>query len=500
MGGIRMGGRWAVAAATAVALAASLSVIGMQSQASAAPDVVRLHLGTDFQAFTYGSTTQTLTTGKNSCAINSAEPLIDLSAGGGQQAPGLSNASIGVKASRSSSNGTPCGQVDPAEALFIRPGASLGGRLFKAVRLDLEMTGDAVVELTLSAGTLDTDGFQSHTYQLQTGNSIDPAQLGEGDVDTTPPYIVSSNDVDDVDACAAPNSSGPNSGGNDNCQWTVTPSFNFDTARITTRLGTVALEGSADFGNAPEFDTLFYLSNSAPLAVDDSAEVNESTATPIDVLANDTDVDGDALSVMAVTQPTNGKVDWTEGEVEYTPDRDYIGGDSFTYTVSDGNGGTDTANVSVTVFPVICSGDVVTATDGEVTGSFKRLSDDQACKRYELSANAANGGVPGEVRFVPEGGNEVSYRGYLNFGPRDPVATGLLFSVDGLQYDPTGGTEFVPVPLCADPQFDETGAVTSATLLGSDTWCIASETTFGAPGGQVDTTWQVYGEDDPRFK
>ena len=57
----------------------------------------------------------------------------------------------------------------------------------------------------------------------------------------------------------------------------------------------------------------------------------------IDVLANDTDVDGDTLTVTAVTAAGNGTVTLDRrGTVTYTPDADFIGTDSFTYTVSDG--------------------------------------------------------------------------------------------------------------------------------------------------------------------
>ena len=71
------------------------------------------------------------------------------------------------------------------------------------------------------------------------------------------------------------------------------------------------------------------------------------------MLANDTDVDGDTLTVTTLT-PTaaHGTVSCTAaGVCTYTPNADYDGSDSFTYEISDGHGGTDTATVSVTVTP-----------------------------------------------------------------------------------------------------------------------------------------------------
>ena len=76
----------------------------------------------------------------------------------------------------------------------------------------------------------------------------------------------------------------------------------------------------------------------------------------IDVLANDTDIDGDALSIQGVGLPSNGTASVSAGEITYTPDADYNGTDSFSYTVSDGNGGTDTATVTVTVSETLSEG------------------------------------------------------------------------------------------------------------------------------------------------
>jgi MYXO-CTERM domain-containing protein len=89
--------------------------------------------------------------------------------------------------------------------------------------------------------------------------------------------------------------------------------------------------------------------NRAPTASDDTATVTEGNSVTIDVLANDQDADGDALLVDSVTQPSNGAVTSSTTDVTYTPDANYSGSDSFTYDVSDGNGGTDTATVVVTV-------------------------------------------------------------------------------------------------------------------------------------------------------
>jgi hypothetical protein len=93
--------------------------------------------------------------------------------------------------------------------------------------------------------------------------------------------------------------------------------------------------------------------NHDPVANDDAASVAEdSGANPIAVLTNDTDADGDTLTITAVTQGTNGSVVNNGTDVTYAPAPNFNGSDSFTYTIDDGNGATATATVSVTVTPV----------------------------------------------------------------------------------------------------------------------------------------------------
>ncbi|MFC1923843.1 C25 family cysteine peptidase [Chloroflexota bacterium] len=101
--------------------------------------------------------------------------------------------------------------------------------------------------------------------------------------------------------------------------------------------------------------------NDAPVANDDSGNTTEDMAITIDVLANDTDPDGDDLEITAVSDPANGSAtindngtsgDTTDDWVDYSPDADYNGFDSFTYDISDGNGGTDTATVYINVSAV----------------------------------------------------------------------------------------------------------------------------------------------------
>ena len=89
--------------------------------------------------------------------------------------------------------------------------------------------------------------------------------------------------------------------------------------------------------------------NVAPIIRDDSASTPFEQPITINVLANDSDADGDVLSVIAITTPAHGSVLLAGNVVTYTPDPGFSGADSFTYTASDGRGGQGTATVRVTV-------------------------------------------------------------------------------------------------------------------------------------------------------
>jgi PKD repeat protein len=92
-----------------------------------------------------------------------------------------------------------------------------------------------------------------------------------------------------------------------------------------------------------------------PVAVNDAATTPEDTPVTVNVRANDTDADGDPLTVISVTQPPAGgtaAVGAGGQNVVFTPAPDFHGTVNFTYTVGDGHANTASANVNVTITPV----------------------------------------------------------------------------------------------------------------------------------------------------
>ena len=156
--------------------------------------------------------------------------------------------------------------------------------------------------------------------------------------------------------------------------------------------------------------------NDTPDAVNNALTTDEDTAKVVSVLGNDTDVDGDSLTV-TTPSPTaaHGTVACTAaGECTYTPAANYHGPDSFTYGISDGHGGTDTATVSMTVTPVNdppnAVDDSFTTAQGtvKVVNVFGNDSDPDSPFMLTSTTQPANGSVfcsiAGDCTYMPNPG------------------------------------------------------------------------------------------------
>jgi hypothetical protein len=196
--------------------------------------------------------------------------------------------------------------------------------------------------------------------------------------------------------------------------------------------------------------------NDNPDAVNDNATVAEdSGANTINVLANDTIAPdtGETLTITSVTQGANGSVAITGGgtAVTYTPNANYFGPDSFTYTISDGNGGTDSATVSITVTNVNDPPDAVndSATVAEDSGSntINVLANDSFAPDAgeTLTITAVTQGTNGSVA-ITGGGTAVTYTPNANY-----------FGPDSFTYtisDGNGGTDTATVSITVTPVND----------------------------------------------
>jgi uncharacterized repeat protein (TIGR01451 family) len=172
--------------------------------------------------------------------------------------------------------------------------------------------------------------------------------------------------------------------------------------------------------------------NDAPVAGEDRATTQEDAFVVIDLLANDSDVDGDVLEVVSATDPPNGQVELDDdGTAKYTPDLNVSDlQDSFSYTLEDRNGGSATGFVRVYVEPVNdppFANDMTVDTDedtavefqlagGDVDGDFApQLLDtpahgqleDLGADRYEYTPDSDYNGID-SFRFRTSDGSATS--------------------------------------------------------------------------------------------
>ncbi|WP_457592166.1 Ig-like domain-containing protein [Hydrogenimonas sp.] len=116
--------------------------------------------------------------------------------------------------------------------------------------------------------------------------------------------------------------------------------------------------------------------NRPPIAADDTAKTQLNSAITIDVLANDSDPDGDTLTIVSLTQPAHGSASISGGTIVYTPQSGFSGTDTFSYTVGDGNGGSDTAQVTVRINQPPVAGDDTAKTQQDSSVTIDVLTND----------------------------------------------------------------------------------------------------------------------------
>ena len=218
---------------------------------------------------------------------------------------------------------------------------------------------------------LDTNGLEIFSYQTSDGTNI---VTGEVRVDVAPvndaPVLnkpgprtvtegatkilpLSANDADvgdtiTISAVNLPAFATIVDNGDGTGLITISPGINDQGTYVVTvnATDTIQAQDSKNF-------LITVVDNTMPVAFNDNAITAEDTSSNIAVLSNDTDADGDSLTVTSVTQALNGSVSINgNGTLQYIPVTNYNGPDSFSYSISDGKGGSATAIVSVSVTAV----------------------------------------------------------------------------------------------------------------------------------------------------
>ena len=195
--------------------------------------------------------------------------------------------------------------------------------------------------------------------------------------------------------------------------------------RATNALGT---SSTSNIATATPFNT-------TPIAVEDNVTTAEDTAIDINVISNDTDADGDTLSVTAVTTPTSGGATIMAGStttVTYTPNANYNGTDSFSYTVSDG---TDTATATVNLTVTAVNDPPVTvndsaSTDEDTAIDINVVSNDTDADGDTLSITQVTAPTNGTAAITSGSATTVTYTPNANYN-----------GIDSFTYTVSDGTD-----------------------------------------------------------
>ena len=345
----------------------------------------------------------------------------------------------------------------------------------EAVNDSVTTDQDSSVNVTVLSNDSDIDG-DSLTVTLADGTALtvgSPVTLSSGATVT-----LQSNGTIDYDPNGQFDSVADGSTGSDSFTYTISDGKGgTDTATVNVTINGV---------------------NDAPEAVNDSVTTDQDSSVNVAVLSNDSDIDGDSLTVTladgtaltvgtpvtlssgaTVTLQANGTIDYDpNGQFDSVADGS-TGSDSFTYTISDGKGGTDTATVNVTVNGVNDAPDAVNdsvTTDQNNSVNVAVLSNDSDIDGDSLTVTLADGSaltVGSPVTLSSGATVTLQSNGTIDYDPNgqfDSVADGSTDS-DSFTYtisDGKGGTDTATVNVTVNGVNDAPDAVNDLVTTDQD--------------------------------
>ena len=246
---------------SAVALMLIISTVAIGIAMTGSPDTIVLTLNNSTRQFEHNGATQTLSYGRNQCSVTPTSlsgPIMEVTASTFNKsdklvdpAPiGIVDNGLGVN-EKGNGNGQDCGMIDNldgdhSEKLVLSLGPDVDGRLIDHIDFDLEAKFNAVVSVEYFVGGESGIPAGSNTWDLTVGGS----------------------------------DSGPDAGNRDNYMITSTASMDFDTLVITMDVGSVSLEGGADWSDG--WTTVFYLEPGVPgIDVDVTTNGDDGVYVPV---------------------------------------------------------------------------------------------------------------------------------------------------------------------------------------------------------------------------
>jgi VCBS repeat-containing protein len=235
-----------------------------------------------------------------------------------------------------------------------------------------------------------------------------------------------------------------------------------------------ANDGSADSNTATVTITVDAV-NDPPVATDDAYATDEDTTLNIaapGMLGNDSDPDGDPLTVVVVTVPQHGSGSiGSDGSLNYRPDANFSGSDTFSYKASDGTAESNISTVTITVNPIddppVAVDDSAT-TNEDTTVTIPVLSNDSDIDGDALIVSGVT--IPANGTVIDNGDGTVTYTPNANFNGTDSFS---YKANDGIADSNTATVTITvnPVndPPVADPNGPYSGTVgVPVTFYGSN--------------------------------
>ena len=286
--------------------------------------------------------------------------------------------------------------------------------------------------------------------------------------------LVTDSDSTDLSIVSAQVSAGSGSVDASGQTFTYTPAADFNgTAQVS-------YEVSDNHSTSPEVVLGTYTFtvnavNDSPVANHDRYTINEDEVVTLTPLENDTDIEDDSITILSTTASINAAtISKTDTSISYTPPQDFIGDDSFTYTIRDASGLTSTATISITVDAL--NDNPVAPSVSETVGDNTTLTIDlddyiSDTDSSNLSVTQISTPTYGRVYLF---GNTLTYEPFANIGGTQTET--LTYTVSDGQLSTTGLISIVvttendaPTPSIHALEIAEDSEAVQIDVLATDT-------------------------------